>query len=53
MNYPRFTPERRYVNLSGSLSDPDAPETPESDNLPERGEDDYHRNLDAERGEST
>jgi hypothetical protein len=54
MIYPRV-----YVNRSGSLNDPDAPEIP--DDLPEleaaiqaqAGEDDYHRNLDAERGEST
>lgn len=56
MNHPRFTQERRYVNRSGSLSDPYAPEMPEEpqrDDLAEQGEDDYHRNLDAERGEST
>lgn len=56
MNYPRFTQERRYVNRSGSLSDPDQPEMPEESrrhDLSEQGEDDYHRNLDAERGERT
>jgi hypothetical protein len=59
MIYPRFYSPRVYVNRSGSLNDPDAPEIP--DDLPEleaaiqaqAGEDDYHRNLDAERGEST
>jgi hypothetical protein len=54
MNYPRT-----YINRSGSLSDPDAPELPEDyqgredARQAQLGEDDYHDNLDAERNENT
>jgi hypothetical protein len=56
---PRFTYSRTYVNRSGSLSDPDAPELPEDYQEREDaqqaqlGEDDYHAALDAERNENT
>jgi hypothetical protein len=56
---PRFTYSRPYINRSGSLSDPDAPELPEDyqeredSRQAQLGEDDYHAALDAERGENT
>lgn len=52
--FPRFTPERRYVNRSGSLSDPDMPDDieeqleREEQRQHDMGEDDYHRHLDAD-----